>query len=364
MPRVNSKNYKKIFLSGAPLVDLRAPGEYLQGAFPSSVSLPLMSDEERRLVGTCYKQKGQDEAIALGYQLVSGETKVSRVAKWLTFAKANQQTGYFYCFRGGLRSKISQQWLAEAGLHLPIIEGGYKAMRQFLIQETEHLIRKKQIYIIAGLTGSAKTKFIVNQASSIDLEGLANHRGSSFGRHISTQPSQIDFENRLAIKLLKHQDMGFPFLLLEDESRLIGSRSIPIVMKQKMDLSPLLMIEESFDYRVKQIFEDYVILMMEEFRHFDRDNAISLYQKYLVESTTKIKKRLGGVALKEMLLLIDKAIERQLNNKDLSLHQDWIAYLLNNYYDPMYKYQMAKKATRIQFKGSTEELSDYILNMT
>ena len=133
----NLTDFRHIFLNDVPMMDVRAPVEFGQGAFPGVVNHPLMNDDERQQVGTCYKQKGQDAAIALGHQLVSGATKQQRIEAWAGFAQAQPQ-GVLYCFRGGLRSQIVQQWLkSEAGISYPRVVGGYKAMRTFLIDTTE-----------------------------------------------------------------------------------------------------------------------------------------------------------------------------------------------------------------------------------
>lgn len=97
-----------------------------------------MQDDEREKVGTCYKNKGQEAAIALGHELVQGEVKQQRLAQWIEFTQQHPQ-GVLYCFRGGLRSKTVQTWLAQAGINYPRVEGGYKALRQFLISELERL---------------------------------------------------------------------------------------------------------------------------------------------------------------------------------------------------------------------------------
>ena len=106
--RPNTQDYKSLFLNDTPLLDVRAPVEFSQGAFPGTVNVPLMNDDERHRVGLQYKQAGQDSAIELGHQLVCGETKNVRVAHWVEFARAHPH-GYLYCFRGGLRSQISQR---------------------------------------------------------------------------------------------------------------------------------------------------------------------------------------------------------------------------------------------------------------
>ena len=125
--RPDTDDYRALFLADAPMMDMRAPTEFSKGAFPSAASLPLMTDEERAQVGTCYKQQGQQAAIELGHRIVSGDIRDQRLAAWRDFAH-NHPHGYLYCFRGGLRSQTVQQWLRDAGIDYPLIRGGYKAM--------------------------------------------------------------------------------------------------------------------------------------------------------------------------------------------------------------------------------------------
>ena len=157
--RDNSSNYRDIFLNDIPLMDMRAPVEFTKGAFPNAINLPLMTDIERQKVGTCYKQHGQEAAIALGHQLVGGKVKAERVEAWSAFARANPH-GYLYCFRGGLRSQIVQQWLKDAGIDYPRVFGGYKAMRTFLIETTQQAVAECDFVIVGGMTGTGKTEVI------------------------------------------------------------------------------------------------------------------------------------------------------------------------------------------------------------
>ena len=106
--RPDAREFLDIFLNDVPMIDTRAPVEFEKGAFPSSISLPLMTNDERALVGTCYKQQGQDKAITLGHELVSGDIKEQRVNAWLGFAEQHPQ-GYLYCWRGGLRSQLRKR---------------------------------------------------------------------------------------------------------------------------------------------------------------------------------------------------------------------------------------------------------------
>ncbi len=200
--RQDSRDYQALFLSETPLLDVRAPIEFAGGKFPGAINIPLMHDEERHQVGLRYKHKGQESAIVLGHELVHGDIKNARVAQWVAFAKAHPD-GYLYCLRGGLRSSISQEWLAEAGENYPRIIGGYKAMRAFLLESLERTVAKSSFLTIAGFTGCGKTLIIKELDAAIDLEKLAHHRGSSFGKHATAQPTQSTFDHSLAIALLR-----------------------------------------------------------------------------------------------------------------------------------------------------------------
>lgn len=123
-------DYRQLFIEQRPLVDLRAPAEFARGSFPTAVSLPLMSDEERAKVGTCYKYYGQQAAINLGHKLVSGQLKADRIAAWARFARMHPN-GALFCWRGGLRSQITQQWLAEAGIDYPRVAGAIRPCAGF-----------------------------------------------------------------------------------------------------------------------------------------------------------------------------------------------------------------------------------------
>ena len=187
--------------------------EFAKGSFPNAINAPLMNDEERHRTGICYKEKGQDKAIELGHQLVNGDIKAQRVEAWKRFAAQNPH-GYLFCFRGGLRSRITQQWMHEAGVDFPLVKGGYKALRRYLIDSLEALVESSEFRILSGRTGTGKTRVLQQLPNPVDLEGLANHRGSSFGRQVSPQPAQIDFENRLAVAMLKaHHLTGGPMYL-------------------------------------------------------------------------------------------------------------------------------------------------------
>ena len=358
--RDNSSDYRAIFLSGVPMMDARAPVEFDKGAFPNTLNLPLMDDLERQKVGTCYKQKGQQAAIELGHQLVSGELKAERIAAWAAFARANPE-GYLYCFRGGLRSQLVQQWLKDAGIEYPRVLGGYKAMRSFLLETIEQAVTGCDFVVVGGMTGTGKTDVLDALDNRLDLEGHANHRGSSFGKRATVQPGQIDFENSLAIDILRKRAAGMQSFVLEDESRLVGRCSLPLSLYQGMQQFPLVWLEDSFDGRVQRILRDYVTGLCAEFVALHGpEQGFALFSERLLESLENISKRLGGERYQRLQESMQAALAEQQCNANTQLHCGWIEGLLNEYYDPMYAFQREKKAERIEFSGTQDEVVAYL----
>jgi tRNA 2-selenouridine synthase len=342
------------------MIDTRAPIEFARGAFPGAVNLPLMTDEERERVGTCYKQYGQDAAIALGHKLVQGQVKESRLRAWLDFAKANPG-GYLYCFRGGLRSRICQQWLAEAGCNYPRVAGGYKAMRRFLIEETERISREASFIIFAGRTGAAKTELLRQFRNSVDLEELARHRGSAFGRRVGGQPSQIDFENALAIDLLRCENANpNQPILLEDEGGYIGANTIPEPLRERMAQAPLIVVDADLEARVEHSFANYILDNLTDWQEqLGEEAGFDRFAAELRDSLGRLQRRLGGERYGQISRSLDHAIEAH-QRGNVSLHKNWIRVLLRDYYDPMYDYQLSRKRERVVFRGGAQEVAKMI----
>ena len=357
----NLTDYRHIFLNDVPMMDVRAPVEFGQGAFPGVANLPLMDDGERQQVGTCYKHRGQEAAIALGHQLVSGSIKRQRIEAWAQFARAHPQ-GVLYCFRGGLRSQIVQQWLLnEAGIDYPRVVGGYKAMRGFLIGTLQAAAAECGFVVLSGLTGTGKTEVIAQLANGLDLEGHANHRGSSFGQRVSGQPTQIDFENRLAIDVLKKRAQGHETFVLEDEGRHVGSCSVPLELRQRLEQVPMVCLEDPFEARLERILRDYVQQQCADFVAVHGEAAgADLFAARLLDSLGKLAKRLGGDRYQALRASMQEALARQRSHGDLSLHRDWIAALMRDYYDPMYAYQRQSRADRIVFQGDRRAVLDFL----
>lgn len=354
--RPNTENYLDLFLNNIPMMDVRAPVEFEKGAFPNTVNLPLMTDEERHLVGTRYKEAGQESAIQLGHELVSGETKEQRIQQWLAFAKGNPN-GYLYCFRGGLRSRTTQQWIKDAGIQYPLITGGYKAMRRFLIDELERISQTQNFVVVSGRTGTGKTRFLKALGNHVDLEGIAKHRGSSFGRMLSAQPSQIDFENSLSIDLLKATHLKSGPIYLEDESRLIGRCALPLSLKDRMAACPLVVLETSLDERIDVVMQDYVIDMTADFIARDgQELGFENFSEYLFASLERIERRLGSERKNVLMSQMKEALAHQEQTNSYEGHRTWIQSLLSEYYDPMYDYQLSKKADRVVLRGDKNTL--------
>jgi tRNA 2-selenouridine synthase len=359
--RENSADFSQIFLNDLPMMDARAPVEFSKGAFPGVLNLPLMDDLERQQVGTCYKQRGQDAAIKLGQQLVSGELKAARIAAWAAFAQAHPE-GYLYCFRGGLRSQIVQQWLKdEAGIDYPRVIGGYKAMRTFLLETTEQALAQCDFVIVGGLTGTGKTEVLAQLENALDLEGHANHRGSSFGKRVSPQPAQIDFENRLAIDILKKRHVGQQQFVLEDESRMVGSCTLPLGLHQGMQGYPLIWLEDTLDGRVTRILADYVSNLCADFvAVYGVEQGFLLFAERMQQSLGNIVKRLGGERHQRLAASMHAALAEQQRTGDVQLHREWIEGLLSEYYDPMYAFQQQSKGERIEFSGEQAAVLAYL----
>ena len=355
LAQIPADRFTELLLNSTPLIDVRAECEYHDGHIPHSVNLPLLNDGERAEVGTCYKRKGQEAAITLGTELVSGDTKKERMTAWVRFI-ADNPTAVVLCFRGGLRSQTVQKWLAESGLQRPLISGGYKALRRHLLRTTIRVASEKKIIIVAGKTGTGKTHLINNLTRSVDLEGLANHRGSAFGRRVSAQPAQSVFENLLALDLLRQEREGGATLFLEDESRAIGSISLPLELHRAMSVAPIVRVEESLDFRVETILNDYIVSNLTDFRLLDPVQGDFLFSESLLASLDRIKKRLGGERHSALRDIMSAALT---SNNDHDQHRAWIRGLLVDYYDPMYEYQMTKKAQRVVFKGDSDTFLEW-----
>ena len=331
-----------------PFIDVRAPSEFILGAVLTSKNLPILSNNERIEVGKMYKENGNEAAIEKGYSLVNGKIKDKRVSNWTKFVKRNPKA-QMYCARGGQRSKIAQNWLKEIGVDIDIVEGGFKALRNTCIEVLDSASSdNKEWIIIAGKTGSGKTKMIKQISNSIDLECLANHRGSAFGGFETLQPTPVNFENNLAYQYL---NISSNKVYIEDESKTIGRLVIPKKFFNKMNSSTLVLIQEPIENRIKNIYNEYV---SKEIELTDEHKVlISLRSKL-----QKISKRLGGTNYK----IVDNLIEDAFQKNDCNIHYEWIKTLLESYYDKMYDYQINQKKDRCIESGTWDEINHFLMS--
>ncbi|MCW3087087.1 MAG: tRNA 2-selenouridine(34) synthase MnmH [Sediminibacterium sp.] len=304
-----------------PVLDVRSPGEFSHAQIPGAKSLPLFTDEERKVVGTAYKQESQQKAIkfGLGYFGAKMVKMVEEVEEIIKSTKYKVQSTKYevqstetnalrtshlvphssiilvHCWRGGMRSAGVAWMLDLYGYKVYTLVGGYKAYRKWVLQQFE---KDYPLQILGGYTGSGKTEVLHALAQKkhcvIDLEALASHKGSAFGNlGLPKQPSQEMFENTLARDLaiamaqcklaaLNGQAEQLPIIWMEDESQRIGQVNIPTVLFQQMRMKKLFFLDIPFAERLNFIADNY--------GRFEKEK--------LVNAIIRIKKRLGGLETK------------------------------------------------------------------
>lgn len=298
-----------------PVLDVRSPGEYTHAHIPNAQSLPLFTDEERKQVGTAYKQQSREAAIKIGLDyfgvkmrkmVEEAESLVqshkSGVKHALNSELSTPNSVLVHCWRGGMRSAAVAWLLDMYGFKVYQLVGGYKAYRKWVRDQFE---KEYNFNIIGGYTGSGKTLVLhelQNQHKTIiDLEGLANHKGSAFGA-MGKQPSQEMFENFLAEKLHENSGSSSPILsevegrglggciFLEDESQRIGNLQIPMQLWNTMRKSPVFFMDIPFEERLDYITEEYG----------------KQIKQTLQDAIIRIQKRLGGLETKNALQFLEE----------------------------------------------------------
>lgn len=299
-----------------PVVDVRSPLEFVAGHIKNAINIPILNNEERVAVGTDYKQKGQAEAIKTGFRLVGPRLEEIIIQ---TQKVANGNELLVHCWRGGMRSNNFCQFVGMAGVKSQSLTGGYKAYRQFALQNFK---RPFQFILLTGFTGSGKSEILrelKNQGEQIlDLEDLANHKGSAFGGlMMPQQPSTEQFQNNLFEEIL-NLDLS-KNIWVEDESIAIGKIFLPNDFWNTMSQSKLIQMEVSKEIRVQRLVTEYGSANRDAF----------------LETIGKVTKKLGGQnynAAKEKLLSGDMA-----STIDILL----------TYYDKAYHNSIEKRKERI-----------------
>ncbi|MFT5886646.1 MAG: tRNA 2-selenouridine synthase [Arcticibacterium sp.] len=271
-----------------PILDVRSPSEFAHTHISGALSFPLFTDEQRKVVGTSYKQESRETAIKIGLDYFGPRMReVVETAEIICIGKAKEVL--IHCWRGGMRSGAVAWLLDLYGFKVHSLIGGYKAYRNWVISQYSI---QREFKILGGYTGSAKTEVLAALSKSglavIDLEGIANHRGSALGGiGQPPQPSQEMFENLLGMALHKNHDA--PFILLEDESQRIGNMQIPNVFYAMMKSSTVYFLEIPFESRLDFICQTYGKLPREQ----------------VIEAIYRIQKRLGGLETKSAVTLIE-----------------------------------------------------------
>ena len=296
------------------LLDVRSPGEYRQGHIPGAVALPLFDDAERAEVGTLYKQTSPDAALLRGLEIAGGKMR-----QLVEGARAAAPGGrvVVQCWRGGQRSG-SVGWLLErAGMQVAQLSGGYKAWRAYArdwLGQDHHRLR-----VLSGPTGSGKTHVLhaLRELGEdvLDLEGLAHHKGSSFGAlGEDPQPSTESFENRLFAAL--HAIPAGRTVWVEDESRMIGTVCQPDVFYDRLTSAPVVELRQPEAWRVQNLVDDYA----------------AYPQDQLAAAFTRLRKRLGGQHLTTALEALGRG------------DYPTAARVALVYYDKTYAHYAARKA--------------------
>lgn len=311
-----------------PVIDARSEGEFAQGHVLGALNIPLLHNEHRKIVGTVYKQQGSEAAIMKGFELV-GPRLAELIQRTNQVAKGKREV-VVLCWRGGMRSEIMSWLLSTYGYKVHKLQGGYKAWRNFLLEQMEQ--QDYSLQVLAGKTGVGKTDLLAMLSEMgeqvLDLERLAHHKGSVFGHlGMESQPSVEQFENCIGEALLDFD--GQKRIWVEDESRNIGAVRLPGGLYQKMQESPVVVVEADEGERMTRILKEYGRFPREE----------------LVAATAKLEKRLGGLRKKQAIAAL--------------LEDDWEEWvrILFAYYDAHYAYHFKKRKNNVQtvisLKGSS-----------
>jgi tRNA 2-selenouridine synthase len=311
------------------VIDVRSPIEFKKGHMPGAINIPLFDDMERAEIGTLYKAKGKEDAVMRGLEIVS-----PKLTTFINEAKKNTQNKgvLVYCFRGGMRSNSFGWLLNTAGLETQILEGGYKAYRNYVLKQFE---KNYKILLLGGATGSGKTeilKCLKQDIPILDLEGLAHHKGSAFGG--IGQPAQLPqqlFENNFYNDLIEVD--ASKYVLIEDESMSIGYNKIPYPFWLQMKQAPIIKIMVPFDLRVNRLVNEY-----------GKEDVEKLKQ-----SVRNISQQLGPNNSKDCLQWLD---EGKLAD---------VAALTLKYYDKAYEYNHTQKNKKIILQVETDT-DDPIVN--
>lgn len=301
-------------LENPQFIDLRSPEEYSEAHIPYSLNFPLLEDDERAIVGYIYKVQSPEKAVEKGFDLIAPKlpllcNKIKQAGK--------ERNIVIYCWRGGMRSESISKVLNILGVKHYRLEGGYKSYRNYVLDFFEKEL-KKEIIVLDGLTGVGKTEILQELRKqdfpAIDLEALANHRGSAFGNvGLPKQPLQKHFEGMLFWECLRYKN--YPRLIVECESRRIGSNTIPEKFFKAMENGKHVLIYDSMPNRVARLIATYT------------DSTLKNNEEQISKAINCLRKRLGNKKTDYLLESLTKQDYKTITE-----------ILLADYYDPLYRY--------------------------
>ncbi|HIJ80161.1 MAG TPA: tRNA 2-selenouridine(34) synthase MnmH [Desulfuromonadales bacterium] len=272
------------------IIDVRTPLEFIEDHLPGASNVPILNDAERVEIGTIHKQQGPQTARIRALELTC--SRFADMVHEIASIAAGRPV-LVYCWRGGLRSRSMAILLESCGYPVTQLIGGYKAFRNQVLSFFESFSLPVPLIVVHGMTGSGKTTFINgldrSRCSTIDLEGLASHRGSAFGSvGLAKQPHQKRFDT-LLWDAFRHTPADRP-IVLEGESQRIGNITLPGRIYEVMSSSCKVWCSVSLDTRVNRLAEEY---------------AHTEYREPMVAALERIRKKLGGARYAELRALLD-----------------------------------------------------------
>ncbi|WP_199617051.1 tRNA 2-selenouridine(34) synthase MnmH [Paenibacillus alkalitolerans] len=314
------------------LIDVRSPSEFLEGSIPGSINIPIFDDEERKVIGTIYKQVGIKEAKEKGLEIVS-----AKLPAFVKQFQAIEKDKVVFCWRGGMRSLATATFLDLMNVKSKRLSGGYRSYRQWVVNELDNFVITQKCLVINGLTGSGKTKILQMLAEQgepvIDLEGMARHRGSVFGRIGLEANNQKTFDSLLIHELIKHKN--HPYFIMEAESKRIGKITVPEFLLSSKKKGLHIFLDMPREERVRNIINDY---------------NPQQYQEQFIEAFQKIKRHIHTP--------IAKDIEEHLRT---GTFEQAFRLLLEYYYDPKYEHSLKEYESEpiiLKVKNIGEALND------